>query len=114
MKEAQLAPSADTLNSMIIACSKAGQLDRAFGECCCPCSTHGLSSNTAALITSELWLNAAIFEYMMEDGDAVKLPTKVRRQGAVVEHERARLSLGCCCQHSSAPGDDQRASLQLQ
>ena len=22
------------------------------GECCCPCSTHGLSSNTTALITS--------------------------------------------------------------
>ena len=29
-----------------------GWLNTMLGECCCSCSTHGLSSNTTALITS--------------------------------------------------------------
>ena len=46
MKLERLQPSTDTLNALIIACGKAGQLERAW----------------------------AIFEYMLEEGDALKLP----------------------------------------
>ena len=67
MKVLRLQPSTDTLNSLIVACGKAGQLDRAF----------------------------AIFEYMLDDGDAFKLPTLttinflIREARRADDHERA-------------------------
>ena len=67
MKVLRLQPSTDTLNSLIVACGKAGQLDRAF----------------------------AIFEYMLDDGDAFTLPTLttinflIREARRADDHERA-------------------------
>ena len=71
MKMQKLQPSTDTLNSLILACGKAGQLQRAW----------------------------TIFEYMMEEGDALKLPNmttinilmkEIRRHEA---HDKAFLLL---------------------
>ena len=61
MKMLRLQPSTDTLNSLITACGKAGQLDRAF----------------------------AIFEYMLDDGDAFKLPTLTTMNFLIREARRA-------------------------
>ena len=61
MKILRLQPSTDTLNSLITACGKAGQLDRAF----------------------------AIFEYMLDDGDAFKLPTLTTMNFLIREARRA-------------------------
>jgi pentatricopeptide repeat protein len=61
MKVLRLQPSTDTLNSLITACGKAGQLDRAF----------------------------AIFDYMLDDGDAFKLPTLTTMNFLIREARRA-------------------------
>lgn len=61
MKALRLQPSTDTLNCLITACGKAGQLDRAF----------------------------AIFEYMLDEGDAFKIPTLTTFNYLIREARRA-------------------------
>ena len=61
MKVLRLQPTTDTLNCLITACGKAGQLDRAF----------------------------AIFEYMLDEGDAFKMPTLTTVNYLIREARRA-------------------------